>query len=148
MGTHQIEKEIEIAADAERVWAILTDFDAYSEWNPFIRSIRGQPREAARLTVRIQPSGASGMTFRPAVLVARPEKELRWLGHLLVPGLFDGEHRFEIEPLGSGRVLFRQSERFTGVLVSLLRRSLDHGTLRGFDEMNRALKARAEAAGA
>jgi len=37
------------------------------------------------------------MTFRPTILKAEPNRELRWLGHLLVPGLFDGEHIFTIE---------------------------------------------------
>jgi len=39
------------------------------------------------------------MTFRPTILKAEPERELRWLGRLLLPGLFDGEHVFEIEQI-------------------------------------------------
>jgi hypothetical protein len=33
-----------------------------------------------------------------------PVRESRWIGHLLVPGLFDGQHQFEIHPLGPDRV--------------------------------------------
>ena len=95
--------------------------------------------------VRIQASGAKAMTFRPAVLVADAGRELRWLGRVLLPGLFDGEHRFAIQPLADGKVLFQHSESFTGVLVPLFRNSLERDTKRGFEEMNRALKARAEA---
>ena len=84
------------------------------------------------------------MTFRPTVLVAEHPRELRWLGRLLVRGVFDGEHRFVIRPLADNRVRFEQSERFTGVLVPLFRESLDRDTKRGFAEMNRALKERAE----
>jgi hypothetical protein len=80
------------------------------------------------------------------VLAAEPARELRWLGHFLVPGLFDGEHRLAIEPLGEGRVRFVQEERFTGVLVGLFAGSLDRNTKRGFEAMNEALKARVEAA--
>ena len=54
------------------------------------------------------------MTFRPTVLKVEPNREFRWLGHLLVPGLFDGEHSFTIEPLGESRVRFTQREIFTG----------------------------------
>jgi hypothetical protein len=46
--------------------------------------------------------GRRPTTFRPRVLEAEPARRLRWLGHLLVPGLFDGEHRFTIEPAGPG----------------------------------------------
>lgn len=144
MGTHQLQTEIEINAASERVWSILTDFARYPEWNPFIRSIQGDVVQGARLEVRIQPSGAKGMTFRPSVLAADAGRELRWLGHFLFPGIFDGEHCFEIEPIAAGKVRFRQSERFSGILVSLFRGSLDRDTRRGFEEMNRALKARAE----
>lgn len=37
------------------------------------------------------------MTFHPVVLVAVQERELRWLGRLLIPGLFDGEHTFQLD---------------------------------------------------
>ena len=146
MSSHQIETEIEIDASPERIWEILSDFRTYPDWNPFIRFIRGTPEQGARLEVRIQPSGAKGMTFRPSILVADAGRELRWLGRLLLPGIFDGEHRFVIQPLGTDRVLFRQSEQFNGVLVPLFRRSLDRDAKRGFEEMNLALKARAEEA--
>jgi hypothetical protein len=140
----ELRTEIEIQASAERVWQILTDFASFPEWNPFIRRASGEPRKGARLVVFLQPSGARGMTFRSEVLNAEPNRELRWLGHLLVPRLFDGEHIFTIEPLGVNRVRFVQREIFTGLLVFLFARRLHTETLRGFEEMNRALKIQAE----
>ena len=141
----EIHTEIEIDAPAERVWRVLTDFAAYPEWNPFIRRGEGEVKVGARLHVFIQPSGGKGMSFRPRVLVTDPGRELRWLGRLWVPGLFDGEHSFVIEPLGEGRVRFIQRERFGGLLLPLLWKMLDRETRRGFEEMNRALKVRCEA---
>jgi hypothetical protein len=61
-----------------------------------------------------------------------------------VKGLFDGEHSLTIQQLGENRVRFVQSEAFNSLLVRLLARSLDKSTRRGFEEMNRALKVRAE----
>jgi hypothetical protein len=86
----------------------------------------------------------SGKTFRPKVLKVEPHRELRWIGHLLIPGLFDGEHIYSIEPIDEKRVKFVQREKFSGLLVPLFSRSLDRGTKRGFDEMNQALKIQAE----
>ena len=63
-----------------------------------------------------------------------------------MPGLFGGEHSFVIQPLRENRVRFVQKEAFRGLLVPLVARSLDNSTLRGFEEMNRALKDRAEEA--
>ena len=145
MNKHHLKTEIEINAGAGRVWAILTDFAAYPEWNPFIRFIDGIPEKSARLEVRIQASGTKAMTFRPSILVADAGQELRWLGRVMLPGIFDGEHRFAIQPLADGQVLFQQSETFKGLLVPLLRNSLEQDTKRGFEEMNLALKTRAEA---
>ncbi len=142
----EVHTEIEIDAPAGRVWRVLTDFAAYPEWNPFVRRGEGEVRVGARLHVTIQPPGGKGMSFRPTVLVVDPDRELRWLGHLWIPGLFDGEHSFVIEPLGEGRVRFIQRERFGGLLVPLLSKMLDVETRRGFEEMNRALKMRSESA--
>jgi hypothetical protein len=140
----EIHTEIEINAPAEKVWRELTDFAAYPEWNPFVRLVKGEVRVGARLHVTIQPSGGRGMSFRPTVLAAEPNRELRWLGRLWLPGLFDGEHSFSIEPLVQGRVRFVQQERFGGLLVPFLSEMLDGGVRRGFEEMNLALKVRAE----
>ena len=141
----ELHTEIEIDAPAERVWHLLTDFASYPSWNPFIRSIGGRPIPGERLEVRLEPPGGRGMTFKPEVLEAEPEHALRWLGRLLVPGLFDGEHSFLIQSLDEDRVRFVQREAFKGLLVPLFARSLDNSTLRGFEEMNLALKERAEA---
>jgi hypothetical protein len=140
----ELHSEIEIYASAERVWRLISDFPSYPQWNPFIRRITGEPTTGERLEVRIEPPGGRGMTFRPTVLNAEPNLELRWLGHLLVPGLFDGEHALTIQPLEEHRVSFVQREVFRGLLVPLFARSLDNNTKRGFEEMNHALKERAE----
>ena len=87
------------------------------------------------------------MTFKPTVLRAEPNRELRWIGHLLMPGLFDGEHYFLIEGHDGNETRFVQGERFTGVLVPLMGLlGLFPKTIRGFEEMNEALKSRVEEA--
>ena len=138
--------QIDIDASAERVWDTLTSIADYPIWNSFMPHLAGTLAPGERLEVRLEPPGGAAMTFRPTVLAVEPARELRWLGHLLVPGLFDGVHQFEIHSLGPGRVRFVQQERFTGVLVPLFARNLDAHTLPGFNAMNAALKARAEAA--
>lgn len=142
---HEIKTEIEIATTPERVWSILTNFTAYPQWNPFIRTISGAFETGERLTVFIQPTASKGMTFRPTILVALPNQELRWLGHFLLPKIFDGEHYFQIESLSANRVRLIHGEKFSGLLVALFKSSLDSGTKSGFIAMNEALKVQAEA---
>lgn len=144
MAIHTLHTEIEIDASAARVWAVLSDFVSYPQWNPFIRSVVGALRQGVRLRITIQPSGGRAMRFSPVVLVAEAGRELRWLGRFLIPGLFDGEHSFVIEPLPEAKVRFQQNERFSGILVGLFRASLERDTRRGFEEMNLALKTIAE----
>jgi hypothetical protein len=140
----RLRTEIDIRATPERVWQILTDFDAYPEWNPFLVRATGTPRPGQRLTLRMQPVGGRAMTFRPTVLDATPGRRLRWLGRVLLPGLFDGEHSFTIDPLGEGNVRLIHAEEFRGILVPLLWRSLQRRTLPAFERMNQALRTRAE----
>src|ERR1700690_4291372 len=103
---HEIRTETEIEATPERVWSILTDFPAYADWNPFMRRIDGVAKVGGRLKVLV----GTWMAFRPTVLTVNPNRELRWRGRLLVPGIFDGEHYFQMSQLSSGRVKFIQGE--------------------------------------
>jgi hypothetical protein len=140
----QLDNELEINASAERVWQLLTDFASFPQWNPFIQHISGELERGAQLEVTLQPSGTHATTIRPIVLKAEPNRELRWIGRLLIPGLIDDEHIFTIEPLDAGRVRFTQREIFTGLLASFHGRSRNTDTRRGFREMGKALKLRAE----
>ena len=140
----QLRAQIDIHASPQRVWQVLTDLDTYPQWNPFMTRAHGTLHPGQRLRIRLQPVGGRAMTLRPKVLEATPGHQLRWLGHLLVPGLFDGEHRFTIQPLGDGQVRVVQQEDFRGLLVPLLARSLDRRTLPAFGQLNQALKGRAE----
>lgn len=136
--------ETTIRADARRIWTILTDFAQYPQWNPFIRSIDGRLQQGEQLRVQLQPPGGRAMTFTPVVLDVQPERGFRWRGRLFIPGLFDGEHHFRIEPAGNGTCRFLHGEEFGGILVPLLWKSLDTSTRQGFQAMNEALKERAE----
>ena len=137
-----IHTEIEIDAPADTVWSVLTDFGAYPEWNPYTR-IGGTAREGERLRVSPGPEAGWAPTFRPRVLVA-DGRELRWLGHLLTPGLFDGEHSFVVEEPGEGRSKLTQSEEFSGLLVGVIMRFVGEDTEANFRGVNEALAARAE----
>mgnify|MGYP000477668504 CR=1 FL=1 len=138
-----ISHAVEIDRTPADVWAVLADTARYPDWNPFITRLSGELEVGARLEVVIEPPGRRPMTFRPTVIDQRPDEALRWRGRLLLPGLFDGEHRFELEALPSGSTRFTQSETFSGILVPLLRSVLAPTRL-GFEQMNDALKARAE----
>jgi hypothetical protein len=143
MAKRQIETEIDINAPAAKVWAVLTDFARMGLWNPFITSIAGKAAAGERLTVTIRPPGKSAITLHPTLLAVRPERELRWLGHFIVSGIFDGEHYFLLDPLDDRRTRLTHGESFSGLLVGFLTATLD-ATETGFNNMNAALKQQAE----
>jgi len=137
----EIKTEILINATPEKVWSILTSFDNYPNWNPFIKSIKGEVKVGNKIKVSIQPPNSKAMTFKPKVLAFEINMELRWLGHLLFTGLFDGEHKFELIDNGNGTTTFKQSEKFKGIFIGLL--NLEN-TKNGFEAMNEKLKEMAE----
>lgn len=141
----EIHTEIEIGAAPAEVWRVLTDFGAYPEWNPFVKSVSGEPREGARLEIFVQVPEGPGMKFKPKVLRADPGRELRWVGTLPVPGLFNGEHFFRLEPSGAGRTRFHHGERFSGLMIPFMG-GIIRKTHRGYLLMNEALRARVEGA--
>lgn len=138
----RISTSIDIQAAPERVWAVLTDFGAYSGWNPFIREGSGQAIVGSTLTLRMFPKNGKPMTFRPTVLTAEPGRSLCWKGRLIVPGVFDGIHEFELTPAGTGTRLV-QSEDFSGILVPFLGKMIKD-TEDDFRALNEALKKHLE----
>ena len=111
---HVIDTEIVIDAPPERVWEVLTRFESFPDWNPFIRRIDGEPAVGSKLEVELEPPGGRGMTFRPRVVVVEANRELRWLGRLLLPRIADGEHSLTLEPLDNERTRFVHREEFRG----------------------------------
>ena len=137
----ELRTEIEIEAPPERVWAVLTDFASYPDWNPFIASIQGDLAEGSELRVELTPPEAGSFRFRPRLLRLIRDQELRWKGHFLLRGLFDGEHFFQLVPVDSGRTRFVHGEDFNGILVKFMGGMLTK-TARGFVLMNHALRRR------
>lgn len=136
----KIYTEIQINASSEKVWSILTDFDKYHEWNPFIASITGEVAEGNTIAVHIQ-----NMHFKPKVLTYEVNHSFSWLGHLWIKGFFDGLHSFTLIAHGNAATTLIHQEKFSGILVPLLRKKLNTNTKEGFQKMNKALKLRAEA---
>jgi hypothetical protein len=79
-----IQTEVTINASSSKVWGVMMDFEAYPQWNPFIRQVKGAARPGGQLTIDLNLSGST-LTFQPTVLVVQPERELRWIGRLFIP---------------------------------------------------------------
>lgn len=134
---------IDIDATPEQIWERLGQPESYASWNPFIISMQGRLAVGEQLVNVMQSSGKKPITFKPKVLTVKAPYELRWRGRLLMPGLFDGEHYFELRRHGNGTRL-HHGENFSGVLLWVI----DVETFRAdFERMNEALKVVSEAGG-
>ncbi|WP_159792157.1 SRPBCC domain-containing protein [Puerhibacterium puerhi] len=141
LPTRTITAAVDLDAAPRQVWDVLADGPSHAGWNPFLTRLDGTLTVGSRLDVRIAPPGGRPMTFRPAVTAVEPGRRLAWLGRLVLPGLFDGEHSFVLDPLPGGGTRLTQRETFRGLLVpftgSVLRR-----TEAGFGAMHEALRRR------
>lgn len=140
-----IRTEALIPASPARVWAVLTDFDAYADWNPLNIKARaiGPARQGGKLdTTFVNPGGKPGATIRQTVTLTtfEPERALAWTGW--VPLLFKGRHHFTLTPEGEGTRLLH-GEDMEGLIA---RGFSDEQLLRDFvpwyDAVNAAIAAR------
>ncbi len=107
-----------IDAPRQQVWQVLTNFGAYRQWNPFYTGIDGKCLAGEHLHVQVQLEEHT-WSYAPEIQTVSPENELLWNEQLIVPGLFDGEHRFVLETTDSGQTRFVQHDRYSGALVAV-----------------------------
>jgi hypothetical protein len=140
----EVRSEIEINSYPESVWRILIDFAAYDKWNPFINKIIGPPTEGSKIDIYIETPSGKNRKYSPRITKVEEGRELRWFGKSSLPGFLNAEHIFTIEELQPERVRFIQSELFDGLLTRVFGKGVDTDIRQGFQDMNDALKKRAE----
>lgn len=106
--------------------------------------VSGKAVKGEKIDVTLPNPQGGTMIISPTILEVEAERELRWLGRT-EGDTFNGEHSFVIKSTSPGNVRFIHSEKFTGSMVSALEGWLDTVVRKYFEDMNRALKAKAEA---
>lgn len=140
----EVRSEIEINSYPESVWRILIDFAAYDQWNPFINKIIGAPTEGSKIDLYIETPSGKNRKYSPRITRVEEGRELRWFGKSSLPGFLNAEHIFIIEELQPERIRFIQRELFDGLLTRVFGKGVDTDIRQGFQDMNDALKKRAE----
>ena len=142
-----IEHELEIAASAQEVWAVLADFDGYPEWNPYVLAISGELAERGGLLeiTIVQSNWTQPLTLQPVLVEAEANRILHWQGRVGDRGILDTDHSFHIEALADDRVRFTQREEFRGTLAEGIDDTARACTHDAFRAMNEALSERVQA---
>lgn len=137
--------ECDVAAPPEVVFAVLTDVHRWHEWSTWLAWDDGEMKEGAVLRLRLTPPGGGGYAFAPTVLTVDAPRHLAWVGRTGLPGVFDGEHHFELEALAGGRTRLVNRERYSGLLSPLFNLlPAMKGAQPGFEAMNDEIARRAE----
>jgi hypothetical protein len=123
-------------------WEVVTGFDRYDEWNPYLVRARGKAAEGASLDLDARPPGEDAEELDAEVIVVRPGRKLEWETRTVVPGVLDHEQIFRTLSDGPRRCRIVHEARFEGVLAPLA--DVD-GERRGLAAMIAALARRAEA---
>jgi len=134
-----IQTKIKIKASPENVWKALVISPAIpAEIRNAIRD-----RKTGHKLIVLMSAGGRDATLTVKLLTVDPFREIRWKGYLWIPGLFDGEHSFEILEDLEGITLLVQREIFTGLLLPFLSGMLSD-TKQEFETMNAAIRDGAE----
>jgi ribosome-associated toxin RatA of RatAB toxin-antitoxin module len=141
--------ETVIQATPDVIFDVITDFDSYARWNPWVIEARAtKPGGGANVGDELDVKAKLGdkiQKVRHRILVNRRGVELKWCDLGLFTLFAYGERSRVLEPLASGGVAYRVELRITGIasrLVEALYGKILREGLRG--ETN-ALKQRAEA---
>jgi hypothetical protein len=140
-----IRSEIEIDAPIERVWSILRDFDSYPEWNPFTVSVLTTLELGSAVDMQVQLRPPKTMHQIEYVSAVVEGERLCWGGHVGPRWFIDADRCQVLTDLGDGRTRYVTTDVFRGVGVGLMFVVVGRYVQRGFDDVARALKARAEA---
>jgi hypothetical protein len=139
-----IETNIVINSTPDKIWDVLTNFEEYELWNPFMTKVVGNAILGSKIEVNIKTISGKNRSYYPIITKCETNKELRWKGKSFLPGVFDGERVFILEKSDDDKVTFSHKEIFSGLGVKLVGNKLDENLREGFVRMNEALKVRAE----
>lgn len=135
-------RQVVVNAPRDLVWRLLTDFDGYSAWNPYITRARGEARVGETVTLRLELHEGEPEDFECEVMDVKEQRKLRWRCRKYgVPGLLDREHAFRVLPIDGEHVWLVYDGRLEGILEPFT--DLDDLKL-GYRRMTNALKQHAE----
>jgi len=138
---HRTETTAHLDAPAHEVWAVLTGFGSYAEWNPLFTAVNGELAEDERLAVTRTHTDGRPRRLRPKVLHVSPARRIQWLHRLGPGGLLDREHYLVLEPQKDRTTRLIHGERVTGVLLPMAAGRFD-GAAEELEAMNTALAER------
>lgn len=106
---------IDINAEAESIWNILTNAKAFPEWNSTIVSLKGEIKtgEKIQLISTLDPE----RTFKIKVKEMQPYEKMMW-------GDGKGSRWFRLIPNKNGQITFEMEEKIGGLMFPMYKKYL------------------------
>lgn len=137
--------EVLIDAPQQVVWEQVTNFAAYSDWNPFVLEAHAE-FEVGKTIRFLEDLKQFGQHWLEAQFLSiEPHKAFVWQGHFAAPFLFSVRHAFKFEALSNRQTRFVQVHENSGLLIPYLAwRGVYVVSHQGYLDYNQALKERCE----
>ena len=135
---------IQINAPIDFVWAVLTEVDKYSQWNPFTPQARtdfsiGSP---ANLLVRMGPAK---FKITESVCAFEKPRLIAWKKKFGASWLLLAVREQHLKQVGETSCRYHNTDRLTGMLAPMVLACFGSYMRRGFDDVAEGLKEYAEA---
>jgi hypothetical protein len=108
-----------IHASPDRIWALLTDAPAFPRWNSTVTRIDGEIAEGHTVTLAVP---YAKRLFKLKVSQVAPGRSMVWSDGLAP--MFKGVRTFTLTPNGDGSTEFAMEERFSGLMLPMIKGSL------------------------
>lgn len=142
LSQYQFEVRADTIIDAppEKVWNALVQMDCYKDWNEQLQFLGGSIALGEKVNLKLSVDGAKPYEFSPTIIHWEESKKFGWIARTGLPGIFDGEHLFELEGKEEKTFLVNR-ERYRGILAPIIQiQPMMKNAPKGFEKMNTQLK--------
>jgi hypothetical protein len=138
-----IQEQTIVNASSDTVFNVITEFETYKEWNPWIVNASGIPEEGQLVEVKVKMR-AKIISAQHRILISKPNIEFRWCDVGWFTRLAYGERARFIKSLSDGDVEYRVELTVTGIFWWLVKLVYGKPMEAGLKAETNALKERAE----
>ena len=134
-----------VAASAEKVWEVISDFVSWSEWNPSVPSIKGDLKVGSTCAVKLVMPRRPSVKVKVTLTDVDPGRRFAWHGNIAHDRFFAGDRSLDIEPQADGTVLATHTEEITGAFFPVFKTLMGRAAIQAHhDRLNAGLRQRAE----
>ena len=144
MSKRRIESKIIIKAPIQKVWAVLSNFDNYHQWNPFTPKIevKNEIGSTVALHVRLNPTSSKTILQKETLLKWEEGKCLEWG---ITTSWFVQTIRIQsLKAMDENTTEYYTSDAFEGPLTGLILLLYRNKIQIGFDDVCTGLKKEVE----